>query len=128
MMKTVAVREQTETHVVPGDVHVELGGDYLPWGRVGIREIHSCVGYAGDAEHDVAVVILSKPVPSEIPLFRVSFAVPDDAGVFELAGFGTNVKPRQMPKTGWFTLSVTRHFHRGPVFAISDSLLAVRVP
>lgn len=128
MMKTVAVRERTDVAIVPGDVHVELGGDYLPWGRVGVREIHPCEGYADDPEHDVAVLVLSRAVPSDVHPFAVSFDVPDEAGVFELAGFGTNTKPRAIPRTGWFALSLTRHLHRGPVYAMTDGVIAVQVP
>src|SRR5262245_11103814 len=29
----------------PGDLHVELGGDYLPWGRVNVHEVYAYVGW-----------------------------------------------------------------------------------
>jgi hypothetical protein len=143
LTKTRALRERTTTEATPGDVHVELGGDYLPWGRVGVREIHRCEGWADDVdpvdrgsslasgslvERDVAVLILSRAVPHDVPIFEVSYAVPDQAGVFQLAGFGSNEKPRPIAGTGWFALSVTRHLHRGPVFTMNDGVLAVQVP
>ena len=56
--------------LTPGELHVELGGGYLPWGRVGAREIFSCPGYEHDVEHDVAVVVLSRPVPAGVPPTR----------------------------------------------------------
>jgi len=127
MMRVDAHHELTTTEIVPGDVHVELGGGYLPWGRVGVREIHGCPGYTNDLEHDVAVLVLSRPVPAEVPALRVSFDVPREAGVYELAGFGTYEKPREIPETGWFVYSLTRHLHAGPVRQVRDGSLVVEV-
>ncbi len=128
MMKLDATRELTSIEMLPGDVHVELGGDYLPWGRVGIREIHGCPGYVDDVEHDVAVLVLSKPVPEDVPILAVSFAVPDEAGIFRLGGFGTNAKPKNIPGTDWFVSSTTRHLHTGPIVMATDGLVSVRIP
>jgi secreted trypsin-like serine protease len=128
MMKLDATRELTSIEIVPGDVHVELGGDYLPWGRVGVREVHGCPGYMDDIEHDVAVLVLSRPVPGEVPILELSFAIPDMAGVFELGGFGTNVKPKMMPDTDWMITSTTRHLHTGPIVTANAGFLAVRIP
>jgi hypothetical protein len=128
MMKLDASRELTSVEIYPGDVHIELGGDYLPWGRVGVREIHGCPGYVEDVEHDVAVLVLSRPVPSDVPILNVSFAVPDEAGIFELGGFGTSQKPRSIPGTGWMVSSTTRHLHTGPIVAATPAMLAVRIP
>jgi hypothetical protein len=127
VVKLDALHELTMEPLKAGDMHVELGGGYLPWGRVGVREIHACEGYQHDVEHDVAVVILSKPVPSEVPIFELAFDVPREAGVFELAGFGTDAKPREIPLTGWYVSSVTRHMYRGPVTNVSDGSILVRV-
>jgi hypothetical protein len=128
MMKMTQQMERTDAEIVPGDVHVELGGDYLPWGRVGVREIHGCPGYHDDAEHDLAVIILSKPVPNDVPIFSVSFDVPDEAGIFDLAGFGTAVKPKNIPDTSWFVMSVTRHVHRGPIVDVTPGTITVEIP
>ena len=46
--------------IEPDEVTVELGGDYLPWGEVGVREIvaPSCGYAAGDG--DIAILVLSR--------------------------------------------------------------------
>ncbi|HEY8076999.1 MAG TPA: trypsin-like serine protease [Labilithrix sp.] len=128
MMKVDATRELTETEIYPGDVHVELGGDYLPWGRVAVREIHGCPGYTDDVAHDVAVLVLSKPVPADVPILDVSFAIPDQAGIYELGGFGSNKKPRAMPGTDWYVWSRTRHLYTGPILGATASEIAVQLP
>jgi hypothetical protein len=122
-------REMTRTEIAAGDVHVELGGGYLPWGRVGVREIHGCAAYRiGRSEDDVAVLVLSKAPPPEIPRFEVSFDLPEEAGVFEMSGFGTAEKPRVMPFTSWSVSSVTRHVHVGRVLPSAPDVIAVGVP
>lgn len=123
-----ALRELTMAPLTAGELHVELGGGYLPWGRVGVREVHPCEGYVHDVPHDVAVVVLSKPVPAGVPVFELAYEVPREAAVFELAGFGTDTKPREIPLTGWYVSSVTRHLHRGSVLAVNDGTLMVNVP
>lgn len=120
-------RELTIDPLVAGDVHVELGGDYLPWGRVGVREIHRCDGYNPNLDHDVAVLVLSKPVPDVVRPYELSYDKPLQAGVFELAGFGTEAKPRIVPLTSWGVMSVTRHYHSGPVAAYSDDNVWVNI-
>jgi hypothetical protein len=128
IMAVDALQELTLNKLSAGELHVELGGGYLPWGRVGVVEVHGCEGYQHEIDKDVAVLVLSKPVPGDVPLFEVAYDVPIDAGVFELAGFGTDTKPRNIPLTGWYVSSVTRHIHRGPVIAVGDDTLLVRVP
>ncbi|MBX3185693.1 MAG: trypsin-like serine protease [Labilithrix sp.] len=120
-------RELSTTELVAGQLHVELGGDYLPWGRVGVHEVHRCEGYVHDLDHDVAVLVLSKPVPSVVKIFALSYDAPKEAGVYELSGFGTEAELRQIPLTGWYVSSVTRHLHRGPVVQTSDRSIVVNV-
>jgi hypothetical protein len=119
-------KELTDTPIVAGDVHVELGADALPWGRVGVRAIYGCGGT--DLAHDVAVLVLSKPPPAALPRFAVGYDAPDEAATFDLAGFGTEEKPREIPMTGWAVWSLTRHERRGPIVALTDSSLVVGVP
>jgi hypothetical protein len=127
VMKVDALRELTTEPVTAGELHVELGGGYLPWGRVGVREVHVCEGYQHDVAHDIAVVILSKPVPNDVPLFELAWDVPEEATVFDLTGFGTDTKPRNIPLTGWYVSSVTRHVHRGTVRQVTTGVLTVDV-
>jgi hypothetical protein len=128
VLRMDALRELTTDLLSPGELHVELGGDYLPWGRVGVREVHACEGYAHEAAKDVAVLTLSKPVPAEVPIFELGFDLPNEGGVFDLSGFGTDTKPRNVPLTSWYVSSVTRHVHAGPALAVDDDVLLVRVP
>lgn len=123
-----ALRELTRKELSPSELHVELGGGYLPWGRVGVREVHTCPGYEQEVDRDVAVVILSKPVPAAVHIFEIAYDVPREAGVFELVGFGTDTKPREIPLTGWYVSSVTRHMHRGSVMQVTDGALVVGLP
>ncbi len=120
-------RELTMTPLEAGDLHVELGGDYLPWGRVGVREIHRCDGYTPGLEHDVAMLVLSKPIPDVVKPLELGYDEPQEAAIFELAGFGTDEKVRAMPLTTWPVVSVTRHVHSGPVVATSSESLWVRI-
>ncbi len=90
--------------------------------------MHTCEGYQHDVEHDVALVILSKPVPANMPIFQVAFDVPSEAGIFELAGFGTDTKAREIPLTGWYVTSVTRHLHRGAVIGTTTGTLTLGLP
>lgn len=108
------------------DVHVELGGDALPWGRVGVLEIHRCG--LSDVRHDVAVLVLSSPPPAALPRFAVSYDAPDEAATFEVMGFGTEDDPREVPLTGWWGRSVTRHVHRGRVVTVTGTEIVVDAP
>jgi hypothetical protein len=128
VVKLDALRELTTSELSPGELHVELGGGYLPWGRVGVREVHSCPGYEHNVDNDVAVVVLSKPVPTSVPVFELAYDVPREVGVLELSGFGSDAKPREIPMTGWYVSSVSRHVYRGPILGVTDNVLLVRVP
>lgn len=120
-------KELTTNLVAPGDLHVELGGGYLPWGRLGVRELHACEGYTGDLEHDVAVVVLSAPLPSDVASFGVSYDVPKMAAVFELSGFGTNAAPRGVHHWGGL-IATNRHVYEGPILEVTDARIAFRIP
>ena len=121
-------KELTVGQVAAGDLHVELGGGHLPWGRVGVRHVRACDGYIGDAAHDLAMLVLSKPVPPEVTTLDLGWEIPAEAAVYELSGFGTSEKPRLVPETSWMVMSVERHVYRGPVVAVSDELLMVQLP
>lgn len=128
VVRTDAHRELTETTVFAGDLHVELGGGYLPWGRASVRRIHTCSAYHDDAEHDVAVLVLGRPVPRDVPIFEIGYEIPSEAGVFEIGGFGTKQKLRKLPDTDWVIVQSDRHVLRGPVRLLNDDLLAVSTP
>jgi hypothetical protein len=121
-------RELAVGQVNPGQLHVELGGGYLPWGRVGVRHVRACDGYVGDLAHDLAMLVLSKPVPAEVMTFDLGWDIPEEAAVFELAGFGMSATQKVIPDTGWSVISVQRHVYRGPVVSVSDDILMVELP
>jgi hypothetical protein len=126
-----AKKELTEASLVPGQLHVELGGGYLPWGRVGVVGIHECGGWRNDhvdQAHDVAVLVLSKPVPRDVPIFEIGWDVPEEADVFEMGGYGSGGKLKAMPDSGFMMIQSSRHIHRGEVRVLTDSLIAVNVP
>lgn len=122
-----AHHELTTTPLVAGSVHVELGGDYLPWGRVGVVHMRPCDGYSGDLEHDLAILVLSRPVPAEVPTFALGYDIPQEgAAIFELGGFGTDVEPKSIPGFGAIT-SVNRHMVRGPVAVADDNAIVLNI-
>lgn len=74
--------------VAPEQVRVELGGDYLPWGEIGVRAIvaPSC-GYAA-GEGDVAILVLEKGF-KELPTVQPRLDAPPQIGEeIEPIGFG----------------------------------------
>jgi hypothetical protein len=122
-------KEIVMTQVTSDRLHVELGGDYLPWGRVGVLGVRMCDDYEGDLGHDVAVLSLSKPVPSKVRALPLGIDDPEEEGApLSLAGFGSNGKFRAMPGTGWPLFEMHRHELEGPVILSSSRFLAVRAP
>jgi secreted trypsin-like serine protease len=117
--------ELTRTRLAAGDIRVELGGGYLPWGRVAVRRVHACDWSLGDVGHDVAVLVLSKPLPSDVPRFEIGYGLPSEADVLETAAFGSNDRARTIPLTSWAISSVQRRVHRGRVTATNDERLSV---
>lgn len=116
--------ELTTIPVAPDVVRVELGNG-LPWGRVGADAIVPCRGYQHDAGRDVAVVILSSPLPSDVRPYEIDFEPPEPNELIDLAGFGPREPPRPIPSFGTF-LPTERHIHRGPVWAVLDERIVVR--
>jgi hypothetical protein len=74
--------------VAPGDLRVELGGDYLPWGEVGVRSIVSppC-GYAAGVG-DIAVLVLERSLDGA-PTLETKLDQPPELGQhIHAVGFG----------------------------------------
>lgn len=116
-------KELTTSITQASDLHVELGGGYLPWGRASVVKIHACDGYGPDAEHDLAVVVLKSPLPRDVPIFDLDYDEPDATSSFHLAGFGFDGKPRVVPFTGSMIIESDRHVTRGPlVHASGDNV------
>ena len=128
VMRHDKAQELTLNPITPAEVHVELGGGYLPWGRVGVREIHRCEGYTMDVAHDVTVLVLSQPVPSSVPRFELSFEEPSPTGTFALRGFGTSAKARSVPGTNISMSQVNRHERIGFVQFASNEQVDLTTP
>lgn len=75
-------------NVSPAEVRVELGGDYMPWGDVGVQAIVSppC-GYAA-GEGDIAILVLDKKLTG-VRVAKVRLDEPPKMGErIDPAGFG----------------------------------------
>jgi V8-like Glu-specific endopeptidase len=86
-----------------GDVHVELGKDALPWGRVGARRVLVCQGWDGGPERDVGAIVLDARVPSDVPRLGLNLenrTIGSFGATFEASGFGTSARQRVIPLLG----------------------------
>lgn len=89
----VSRRDQNEQflsqHVSPAAVRVELGGDYLPWGEIGVRAIVAppC-GHASGAG-DIAVLVLDRPLHNVATLSVSLDNAPSNGDEVRPVGFGT---------------------------------------
>lgn len=74
--------------VRPEQVRVELGGDYLPWGEVGVRAVlaPNCGYVAGDG--DLAVLVLERKLIGVATRHARLDAPPDKRDQVEPIGFG----------------------------------------
>lgn len=106
---------------VGGSFHVELGGDYLPWGRVPVSRVIPCVQREGE-ERDLAALVLDRPVPSDVPILTVG--VPRDDARYKVIGFGSRVWPKTADGQLYFEAK-RRHGRAGPVKSITDGSLVV---
>jgi hypothetical protein len=76
-------------HEVPPErIRVELGGDYLPWGEVGVRAIVApTCGYAA-GEGDLAILVLERKL-LKVPVAKPRLDTPPEVGErVEPIGFG----------------------------------------
>ncbi len=98
----------------PGDMRVELGGDYLPWGRVGVVGVVACPCWKGDATGDVAALVLEVPLPPEVPTrpVRVVGEPRVDEDIFA-GGFGTRDGSKAIPLTSWSARTIARNHRSG---------------
>ena len=105
-------------NVKPEQVRVELGGDYLPWGEVGVRAVlaPNC-GYAS-GDGDLAVLVLERKLPGiptrparlEQPPMKKDQVEPIGFGRCALSGDGVHRKhraggPIELVAEGRFRLS-----------------------
>jgi hypothetical protein len=83
-----ALGEFTVRDQAPEGIRVELGGDYLPWGEIGVRAVIAppCGYAAGDG--DIAVLVLERHLVGIATLEPRLDAVPRVGERIEPAGFG----------------------------------------
>jgi S1-C subfamily serine protease len=121
VVETTRSGEATTRTLVAGALHVELGGDYLPWGRVAVTSIHSCDA-APSEERDISALVLERPVPRDVPIR--SIGSPHEGGHYRVVGFGSLSWPKSA--AGGLSLEAKqRHGRRGTVKSISDDTVAV---
>lgn len=74
--------------VDPASVVIELGGDYLPWGEVGVREIVApTCGYAA-GHGDIAILVLDRELLGMPTLDPQIASTPEVGDQVEPTGFG----------------------------------------
>lgn len=119
----------SKTATLAGRLHVELGGGYLPWGRVGVVGVKLCDGYDNDAAHDLAMLLLSKDVPADVSIFALAPDIfePAQATVFAMGGFGTHANTSAMPATDWGVYSVDRHTRTGPAIFLDHRVFVAEI-
>lgn len=106
---------------VAGAFHVELGGDYLPWGRVAVTRVIACDPGVGE-ERDLAALVLERSVPSDVPLLAVG--APHDGGRYRVVGFGSKIWPKTT-EGGLYFEAKRRHGRSGAVKSLTDDVVTV---
>ncbi len=113
--------------MVAGALHVELGGDYLPWGRISVTSVHACEPTANE-ERDIAALVLARPVPWDVPILSMASlsAEVDEGGPparYRVVGFGSEIWPKS---AGGITLEAKRrHGSSGSVKSTSDDTITL---
>lgn len=74
--------------VAPGDMRVELGGDYLPWGTIDVKEVIAppCGEQGGGG--DVAILVLTRKIIGIVPYTVRLEGAPRAGETLDPAGFG----------------------------------------
>lgn len=124
--------EFTKEKVAAADLRVELGGDYLPWGTIGVKDIVAppCGEQGGPG--DVAILVLSRKLIGIVPYGVRLEEAPRVGETVDPAGFGRcatspDAIRRHVREGGsvravtpgalWMTASVCPGDSGGPVFA-----------
>ena len=133
-------RRAAGLNVRPETVTVELGGDYLPWGQVGVRHIVAppCGGAAGKG--DIAILILDEPLLDVATLAPKLDHTPEVGEMIYPVGFGHCARSRdgirrkrraggqiEMVQSGRFTLhaAICPGDSGGPALGDSGELVGV---
>lgn len=90
-----ALGDRVSADVDPSSLRVELGGDYLPWGEVGVRSLVAppCGYRAGHG--DIAILVLDRPLVGA-PTLEVRLEdTPREGEVVDPVGFGRCASSRE---------------------------------
>lgn len=79
--------EFTPAVVSPASIQVELGGDYLPWGNVGLKAVLAPSCGEGGGRGDVAVLVLERKLVG-LPTLPLREDPPRAGESVDLVGFG----------------------------------------
>ncbi len=112
--------------LAPGDVRVELGGDYLPWGRVGVVAIVRCPCWNETARGDIAALVLETQLPMQVaarPARVVAEPMFDEDML--ASGFGSYDGAKVVPDTNWSQRALFRGYHSGVTTAVLDGAFVV---
>lgn len=110
---------ESQSFYAPGDVRVELGGQYLPWGRDGVTRVLPCPGPVEDAGHDVAVLVLAQPVPDDVPRLSIRRrGAPREQEPVRVIGFGTGSAHFELPGTDRWAMQSMRTHRDGKTGAV----------
>lgn len=80
--------EFTKTDLDAKDLSVELGGDYLPWGTVGVKDVVAPPCGQGGGEGDIAVLVLDRKLVGISPMTARLDEAPRSGEIVDPAGFG----------------------------------------
>lgn len=95
--------------IPPGSFRVELGGKYLPWGRAGVTGVVTCPCWQHQAGRDVAVLVLERPVPADVPRFTPRLrGGPVEGERVRAAGYGTGSEEHALVGSDGFILQSHR--------------------
>jgi hypothetical protein len=95
--------------IPPGNFRVELGGKYLPWGRAGVTGVVTCPCWQHQAGRDVAVLVLERPVPADVPRFAPRLhGGPFEGERVRAAGYGTGSEQHALVGSDGFILQSHR--------------------
>jgi hypothetical protein len=115
------------TPVTAGDVRVELGGDYLPWGRAAVVRIHRCPCWDQGAPGDVAILELVQAAPVDVPYLPVASPAhaPLAGAMLDIEGFGAPGMMWTVPDTGFVVTSSKRKRLSGIIEWATAGALAI---
>lgn len=80
--------EFTKTELSAKELQIELGGDFLPWGTVGVRAIVAAACGEAGGYGDIALLVLERKVVGIPPMSARLDEAPSVGEVVDPAGFG----------------------------------------